>query len=95
MDYLSKLIDLKEKKRSLWDMNCWSSKWFNKEQENQDNQLRKEIAEIELKGIFCKCQECGTQNDTVDFTSETPNKMICEQCSDELRIHIKDKCGLI
>lgn len=95
MDKLSRLIDLKEQQRSLWDINCWSSEWFSDEDKNKDDELRKEIMKLESEGVYCKCNRCGVQNDTVDYTSETPREMICIECSDKLRRHIKDKCGLI
>lgn len=95
MEKLSKLIDLKEQRRSLWDTNCWSREWFSNEDKKKDKKLSQEIMILESEGIYCKCQKCGTQDDNVDFTSETPREMICLKCSDKLRRHIKDKCGLV
>jgi hypothetical protein len=95
MKNLSILIKLKEEKRNLWDKHCWSGRWFNEEEEKLDNELRKQINEIQSKGVYCKCSECGIENETVDFTSETPYRMVCDSCWDEIRDYIKDKCGLI
>lgn len=95
MSELGTLQVLKGIKRDLWEKHGWSCKDFTHKQNILDNELRYKINQIEKKGIYCVCSECNIENETVDYTSETPNRMVCEKCSDELRKHIKDKCGLL
>lgn len=92
---VQKLTELKEQKRDLWDSNLWSCQYFTKLDNATDDRLRDEIDKIEKQEIFCKCTECGVEDETVDFKSESPDKLICDDCWDEIREHIKDKCGLI
>lgn len=94
MDKLDKLIELKKEHRNLWYKHGWSCEYFTEDENKQDNKLLNEIDKLQSQGIYCKCSDCGREDDDVDYNSESPNKLMCSGCWNELRDWIKDKCGL-
>ncbi|MCB2300370.1 hypothetical protein, partial [Clostridium tagluense] len=92
---LEKLIKLKEQRRDLWVRHGWSCQYFTDADNAEDKRLMDEILKIESENIYCECIECGEKDETVDFNSESQDELICEDCWDGIREHIKDKCGLI
>ena len=94
-DKLQKLTKLKEERRDIWVRYGWSCQYFTDIDNSEDKRLMDEIFKIESEDTYCECTECGEKDETVDFNSESQYKLICEDCWDEIREHIKDKCGLI
>jgi hypothetical protein len=94
MNNLEQLKELKRKRSHIWEVNAWCYLNFSQEDKKEEKELTEIIESIENNGILLKCTECGVVDKTVDFKSESPRKVICDDCWDEIRDEIRDKYGL-